>query len=394
MSIQFDMDKYLHQRLSQMCDEFGIDVETMLKMFITTATRKGEIPFKIDDHILQNEILEQKDRSMKKYIKYIKPILDHYTGEEKIQMREKIAEDIYNIEAVASLTPKDYFKLALYKSPKKEWQDAYISDDFMPAIRNQLNTPVKGVDMGDKYVCYQVFRNHYGREMIQLSKKIEKYEFVSFVKIHGQVVVKPRYGAHNMDIRILRYDSVLNWDVYVDDIFKKYKDGVVAEEMILQDSDIALFHPFSINTLRVIIFGAKNKTYVLAFLRIGTDNSLIDMSSKSIMCRVNPVTGEVLYACNRNGESVEVHPDTNVRLLDTKIPGVRSAVLKAKELAKIKPNYKYVAFDFAKTGGQWILVDFNNHPSIMEAQMVMQQGLKQELYRLIQNNQCGQEVSL
>ena len=384
MSINFNMDSGLNSRLEQMCAEFGLDVNTVMKMFITTAVQTGKIPFKINDDVLKNEIAAQKDRVMKNYSREINVLLNTYPNDERETLRSKIADDIYNIDTISDFTVEDYFKFQLYRAPKKEWLRSYISDNELRTLRNKINTPVAGLDMGDKYVCYNEFKDYYKREMVQLATKNDKYDFVAFVKKHNRVIIKPRYGASNLPIKILNYTDVSDWDSYVANIFDKYVDGIVAEEVIVQDDDMSVFNSSSVNTLRVATFTVNSKTQVFAFLRVGVDCSILDVGlMRSLVCRLDQNTGEILCVFDRYGNTITQHPNSNMNLIGLQVPDIKRVLKDAKKLAKMKSNYKYAAFDFARTNNQWVLVDFNNKPAISDLQLVFGKGFKQNILRLV-----------
>ena len=391
MNFKFYINDDVKKQVDDMCHEFGLDFTTAVNMFIKATVRENGIPFYMKPSIVNEVIAERKEKLAKEYFAEIDIALDRYPKEEREKTREKILNDIYNIDAVSNLSIKEYFELSLHKIAKNEWITTYLSDSDTKIIKNQLNTPVKGIDMGSKYVCYEQLKKYYHREITCLRTITDKYDFVFFVKKHGQVFIKPIIGSIGNGTEILKYEDVKDWDLYVHTKLEQYKYGIIAEELVIQDDDMAVFHKSSVNTIRVTTLRLDNGIYTHAYMRVGTGNSIVDNVGKNgIICKLDQNTGEIIEACNAKGQKFEYHPDNNTKLIGSKVPLFENVITLAKEIAYTIPHYRYIGFDFAKVNDQWVLIEFNNKTGIVSVQTALDRGLKKEFLQIFK--ELGKET--
>lgn len=385
MNVKFQMDDSLKTQFEEVCYELGISSTIALNMFIKATIREGKIPFSMKEAILTEVINERKKKLAKDYANEINIALARYPEDKRTEIYDKILEDIYNIKCVSNLAVKEYFELSLHKFPKEEWAATYLSDDDTKAIITRVNERVKGTDMGTKYVCYEQLKKFYKRDVMYLHKLEDKFEFVFFVKKHGKVLVKPNCGSLGNGIEMLEYESTKDWDKYVTDKLARYKEGLIVEEILTQDHDMAIFNPSSVNTLRVTTLRMDDKMYAHVFMRVGTGGSIVDNAAKGgLICRLDQDTGEVLEAYNTKGERFEYHPDTNVKIIGMFVPEIKKAIKKAKEAAKVMSHYRYIGFDFAKVNNQWVMIEFNNKAGIVGVQSALDRGLKQDFIKVFE----------
>ena len=134
------------------------------------------------------------------------------------------------------------------------------------------------------------------------------------------------------------------------------------EELIIQSSTLADFHPNSVNTLRIPTFRFNdNETLIFhPFLRIGQKGNIVDNAGAGgIMGLVDIKTGCVFAASDERCNCYTKHPDTNLDIVGFRIPMWEEALVFVKKLADVIPNVRYVGWDIALTEKGWVLIEGN-----------------------------------
>lgn len=380
MAVKYTISNTLYKQLDSICAELGITPSIALNMFIRATVRENKIPFDIKQSIRDEVIRSRKAQCANMYAKQIKIILDKTPEAEREHLRNKILDEIYNIRCYSHISAGEYFELGLYRFSKDYWLDNYLSDIDTRAIIQRFNTPVKGIDMGDKYECYTQLKQFYHRDACPLRKKDDKYDFVGFVRDHGRVLIKPVYGSLGNGVELVEYDKIKDWDAFVDNIFRKNKAGVLAEEIVTQDDDMAVFNKSSVNTIRVTTLRMDDRIYSHIYMRVGVNNMIVDnVAQGGLICELDQNTGEVLRARDVNGQFFTTHPTTGVPIVGQFVPDIEGVIKQAEEVAMTIPHYRYIGFDFCKVNNKWIIIEVNNKTGIVSVQSALDRGLKQDL---------------
>lgn len=233
----------------------------------------------------------------------------------------------------------------------------------------------------DKGATYQLFSDLYGRELVTVTTK---EEFDGFLSKHPRVVYKPINTEKGQGIKIYEGSETL-WD--------QLKDSVpfVLEEPIIQGAETAVFHPKSVNTIRLatILTGDSPENYkvhfIKPFLRIGRSGSFVDNASAGgIICGLS--MDGVLFSDGKDmlGNEYKEHPDTHVVFDGCRLPNFEN-VLKTAETAALRyPENRYVGWDLAYTAdGKWIIVEGNSFAALSVSQMLCGTGIKREVQNIV-----------
>lgn len=220
-----------------------------------------------------------------------------------------------------------------------------------------------------KWSTYQHFEKYYKRDIIKVMSKVNLPAFELFVRNHPIFILKPfdstmGLGIHNVNVG--EYESS---DYALDALLKENPDGFLAEELIVQDPEIAKIHPQSVNTLRVHTFRLRDGILVYKpYLRIGRGNSVVDNAGAGgIFTSVNEETGAIEKAVDEFCHEYTEHPDTGFPLIGYRIPRWEEAKSLARELATVIEDSSYVGWDLALTEKGWVMIEGN-----FEAQFVFQ----------------------
>lgn len=231
----------------------------------------------------------------------------------------------------------------------------------------------------DKMKTYEVFRDYFKREVIQIKSEADFEAFSQFVSSHDHYMVKPVAASRGNGIR---KETAPRTDDEVRAAFKALLGAgpCVLEELIDQDPLMAQLHPQSVNTIRYATYLDDEHVHTIAcFIKIGRGESVIDNGGAGgFLAAIDEATGKIITPGRTEfGEVIEVHPDTGIPLVGFQIPKWDELLELVKELPTVLPEQKYVGWDLAlsETKG-WVLVEGNSGGQFVGPQISKGQGIR------------------
>lgn len=233
-------------------------------------------------------------------------------------------------------------------------------------------------DFRDKWKTYLRFRPFFKRECILItsSADLKSEPFVNFITNNPVFLMKSLDQCCGRGI-----NKISNKDLTP--LYRFLSDGgtkCILEPFIKQSSELSVLHPESVNTLRIPTINYGDHIEIFhPFLRIGRGDSFVDNAGAGgIGGNINVQTGTIYCAGDECGNSYIYHPDTNVRLIDFKIPKWEEAVSTAIALAKQVPDVRYIGWDLALTDDGWVLIEGNEDGQFV-FQYFSHSGVKEEV---------------
>lgn len=245
------------------------------------------------------------------------------------------------------LDAMDYFRYNFWEFlPSK--RRTFITEGGISKMNRKLNGSPEGLKMAqvfrDKPSFNSLFSDIIGRKWI-VTQGTTKEQFVHFCKGLKKVICKPTDGGGGKGIFVVLIDSEADAIKLYDDISsQKY----IIEEVIQQHDAIAKLNPSSVNTLRVCSVNVKGEVAVIsATLRIGNGEGVTDnYSSGGLATEVDVKQGIVTSrAVSQNGDSIFIHPFTQVPIIGTVIPEwekIKEVVVSAHRRV---PQLGYIGWD-------------------------------------------------
>ena len=136
----------------------------------------------------------------------------------------------------------------------------FVSDKLRYHYCDILNEPFVEKMMTDKYACYQIYKKFYKRDVLGCYTERDKEAFLSFIKKHDRFIFKPLEEHSGHGVRIVS-TSEINVDTFMAEMFKK--GAFIVEELIEQGEEVAVMHPQSVNSLRVVTFVLNEKVNII-----------------------------------------------------------------------------------------------------------------------------------
>ena len=211
--------------------------------------------------------------------------------------------------------------------------------------------------LNNKILFNQKFNEYLKRDWMEL-KDNNINEFKKFIKKHNEIIVKPVNLCCGKGIELLKVNNDNYEEIYNNLIDTK---RTLVEEVIKERKEIAKLHPESVNTLRLVTLNYK---LVVAFIRIGNDNNVVDNFNHGGMAApINIDTGIIEYpAIDKDGNLYYNHPLTNEKIVGFKIPNMDKIKDFVEKLAKEIPEVRYVGWDVCPTDNEIAIIEGNEFP--------------------------------
>ncbi len=143
---------------------------------------------------------------------------------------------------------------------------------------------------------------------------------------------------------------------------KRLNTDIVIQRPVKQHQKMALLHPQSVNTLRIVSLLTDDKVKIYAVcVRIGTGNSRIDNGFQGgIYCGVNRDGSLKDFGLAHDGRVVKTHPDLGYSFSDMEIPNLGNAVKLVKKAHPFMGHFRIISWDIAiDDDGEAVLVEAN-----------------------------------
>ena len=284
------------------------------------------------------------------------------------------------------MTVKEYFYFGFYN------KSGYARKSFLSSAEHTWRTAYM-INNGDKSLfeekinAYHAFKPFYRREAVALTLPADVDKMQVFAQRHGGFILKPHGSSQGQGICFWKKDMD-HADSLLKQIGESHWGGVILEELIRQDSEMASFHPTSINTIRYVVDYRKDTVDRLwAIIRIGVGDSKVDNTSAGGICAaIDLETGVIVSkGVRRDGGCYLFHPDTGKQILGETIPKWNELNDMIDMLRPVGTPVHLVGWDFALSEKGWCIVEGNACPSIMGIQGSMDMGYRKVMKRVREN---------
>lgn len=259
----------------------------------------------------------------------------------------------------------DYFAYSFYKS-RCNGRTEYITYRRYKRIQNKCNKII-----GDRNLCRDkikfntFFSNYIGREWIDVNKCSFR-EFEAFFRARSRVFVKEINSFRGIGVQ--EYSTK---DTNVESLYGKLKkeneSHYILEEKISQTGELSAFHPWSVNTIRIVTVYDENKDIVYlmnARLRMGNKQNCVDnFHFDGIGANIDIETGVVTsIGYDTHNNTYIKHPITGKQIIGFKIPYWEKCRQFVERSARHIPTVRYIGWDIVLQGdGKLLLIEGNDN---------------------------------
>ncbi len=293
--------------------------------------------------------------------------------------KKKIITDMVRMNMLYGYGFDEYIYFHFAKRSLKE-RRAFIADWEHLGYTCTMNNPDNADIFDNKWKTFKKFSDYYHRDVEYCEGDAGKNIFKSFIARHLDVVIKPLDDCCGHGVQIIHADNVEDYEQLYSELLRENNGRFIIEELIHQSRETEVFHPSSVNTVRIpTITIGDEVNFVHPYFRVGQHGNHVDNGgSGGILCNVNVDTGEIYAAADEYGREYIVHPDTGVQLIGSKVPKWDEAKNFVKKLTKVVPDNHYTGWDIALIDSGWIMIEANRRGQFAW-QIAAQKGNREEV---------------
>lgn len=254
----------------------------------------------------------------------------------------------------------------------------FISDGEMRCIYRKTVEASVNLMFKNKVLALKYFEKYIHRRWLY-PRESTFDSFVDFVKTRD-CLVKPVEGSLGMGIQLMKKDEQTDYKAFYDQCVEK---NLVVEERIGGCSEMAEFHPESLNTLRVFTVSRDGQCEVVASMfRVGVGDSLVDNASAGgIVAFVDVTTGAIVSdGADKQGNMYVAHPETGKVFKGFVIPHWEQVVDVCKSISLMVPELVFAGWDLGVMQGGFVeLIEVNSYSNVSGLQTAYGHGIKPRL---------------
>lgn len=300
------------------------------------------------------------------------------------EMSQEIKEDIYFCYFAYGFSVNEYISYALRNKSTAERRE-YLSDRDSVKIGYAYNDLDASEVFRDKFLTYEKFKQYFHRDAILINSSNDFCKFLDFVKKHDRFVTKIVNEACGRSVCLIDLNDA---KLSEEQLFQKLlSDGrSIIEELVIQDDDIALFNPSSVNTIRCITMNTSNGIFVpFCFFKVGRKGSFIDNGGAGgILIGIDENTGVLnTDGVDEKGIRYQRHPDSEVYFIGYQLPAWEECKRICVQMANSTPNVKIIGWDMAYTKFGWVVIEGNAMTEVIGPQATRQHGIRKDFYQYL-----------
>lgn len=280
----------------------------------------------------------------------------------------------------------DYFAYGFYKL-RRSGRNEYITFKRYHQIQNICNLHKKDREICRNKVKFNTrFKDFLGRDWLDVTNS-DFEEFYSFLQRHEIVFIKEVLGFRGIGTTKYETKKIFNVRALYDKLHNDKNAHYVAEEKITQIDTLSEFHPWSVNTIRIVTVynNLTDKVHFMnARLRMGNKkNSVDNFHFDGIGANINIESGIIdSVGYDVHNKIYIVHPESGKQIIGFKIPYWEECKMFAEKAARNIPEVRYIGWDIViKENGEFLLIEGNDNAD-HDFQQLYNRGLWKD-YKMI-----------
>ena len=279
----------------------------------------------------------------------------------------------------------DYFAYGFYKL-RPSGRNEYITFRRYHQIMRRANKKE------DIHICRNKidFNNHFafllGRDWIDL-RSAKQEEIKKFIDKNPIFFVKDILGFRGDSVK--RIDSTqISITTFLENLQKQIDTHYILEAPLTEIASIQDFHPWSINTIRVVtLYDAQKDSvhFMNARIRIGNKKNNVDnFHYDGIGANIDIETGIITsLGYDTHNQTYIVHPITGKQILGFHIPKWNDCKQFIESACRLIPTIRYVGWDLViQADGTLCLIEANDNAD-HDFQQLHNKGLWKEYKKLL-----------
>lgn len=312
---------------------------------------------------------------------------------------DELAMDMEFTRRILRYSHNGYVEFRFYEKTIAE-RRSFISGHERKMLLPLMNTEESVAVLDDKLLTYELLKDHFGRDMVNIGSEKDWFRFKAFFKNNDAAVIKPRFDSLGKGIRLIRRSEIKSLRKTFIELIDEYRRFLM-EGYIDAAPEIRALNPDSVNTVRIIAYHDGDSTSIRSVsMRIGKAGSFVDNAGAGgITVAIDKDTGMIdSDGCDEKGFRYEKHPDTGITFKGYRLPAWDKALETVYDVAGRVEGAKYVGWDLACTSDhEWVIVEANGKTGFFGAQAPHDKGRRSEFLDTIGADPKGElynEVAL
>ena len=286
--------------------------------------------------------------------------------------KEAIIEDLIDVKITYDISFPEYFQFH-FEGKDKNYRHSYVGNNERRRITAHLNSQPE--ILTNKWKAYMALSDYYCRDVCRLESSKDYNAAALFMKQHPVFIVKPNAASKGKGVRICNTSEDQSSP---ESLLKEYRKAIL-EELLHEDNDLAVFHPKSVNTLRIVTFYTRTGVECcFPVLRMGVGNAIVDNAGAGGILGSLDENGQIISVGDELGHVYDAHPDSNILFNGFKVPFFNDAKELCKEIASKIPENRYCSWDLALVNKRWVLIEGNASGHILW-QICSGEGIRNQL---------------
>lgn len=298
---------------------------------------------------------------------------------------DDLTDDIVKCWIRYRALPYEYFLFDFRNRSDAERGEFETDMDRVWTLDRVANLQLFREEIKDKYNFYQLAKPFFKREAIKVNSLEQLNDFVTFVRKHIDVFVKPLNSSKGLGAHVYSYIDEDNAVDYCKELLKEGPSWMV-EERVRQSAVMGQWNETSVNTIRIPSFLRDgNFTVIWTRMRMGKKGAIVDNAAAGgIVVNVDPATGIVTSdGIDESYHHFEKHPDCGLTFKGWQVPRWQELLETVEKLHRdVFDRHVYVAWDFALTDDGWVLIE-GNWGQLLGQQTASQVGVRRQFHELV-----------
>lgn len=256
----------------------------------------------------------------------------------------------------------EYLEFEFYLLNDEE-KSTYLTASINNQIIAKYNKKEYRDEFSNKLEFNKRFKKYIKRDYIDLTTA-SLDDFKKFVSNKDKIIAKVIDSSGGEGIEIYKVNKDIK-SLYNNIINKKQ---YLVEEVIKQHKKMSELYDKSVNTLRIITFITDdgNVKVLNKILKIGNGENLDNGCLGGMYTFLDDKGKVIVPAIDNKGNTFEVHPISNTKIVGFQIPNFDKVIKLVKDLALIEKNIRYVGWDIAITQNDVDVVEGNEYSGLFQ----------------------------